>query len=133
MEKLIYLPQYPQIQIITSALVLQREAKIYFDDFENNKYELHFPIIYDFRQCVEAAFISRRFKFNVHDKINFAVFRVENSDWISNFISDSDGVYGERQNDFQHYIIFESIDTRIEILATQQPKLLKLDSFHQKH
>lgn len=133
MEKLIYLPQYPQIQMITSVLVQQREVKIYFDDFENNKYELHFPIVYDFRQCIEEAFISRKFEVNVNDEINFAVFSIENSDWINNFISATDGVYGESPNDFQHYIIFESIDTRIEILATQQPKLLKLDSFHQKY
>lgn len=128
-DKLIYLPQYPQIQTITSVLVLQREVKIYFDDFENNKYELHFPTIYDFRQCIEEAFISRRFEAHIDDKINFAVFRVENSDWINKFISDSDGIYGENQYDYQHYIIFESVDTRIEVLATQPPNILKIASF----
>ena len=126
MEKLTRLSNFPQIKTITSALVLQSEAKIYFDDFENNKYEVHFPIVYDFRQCVEVAFISRKFQFCPENKFVFSGFRVEDSDWIKSFIESSDGAYGDNLNDYQHFIMFDSIDARIEIIATRTPVISKI-------
>ena len=126
MERLIRLNEFPEVQEITSALVLESEAKIYFDDFENNKYELHFPIVYDFRQCVEVAFIARKFEFYEDSNIKFALYRVENSEMIKKFISDSDGAYGQNAGDFHHYIIFDSIDTHIEIISTKVPQILKI-------
>ncbi|WP_305133670.1 hypothetical protein [uncultured Clostridium sp.] len=126
MEKLIDLLNLPEIKTITSTKVLQREAKIYFTDFENNNYEIYFPIIFDFRQCVEAAFISRNFNTKFSDEIKFSIYLVENSDWVNNFIKSSDGVYGENINDFKHYILFESIDTRIEVITTCSFEITKL-------
>ena len=126
MEKLIDLLNLPEIKTITSTKVLQREAKIYFTDFENNNYEIYFTSIFDFRQCVEAAFISRNFNTKFSDEIKFSIYLVENSDWVNNFIKSSDGVYGENINDFKHYILFESIDTRIEVITTCSFEITKL-------
>lgn len=125
MEKLISVPDSPRIEVITSALVLQQEAKIFADSFDGKKYEIYFPNIYDFRQCVEAAFISRKFESDA-DKQNFAVRTVENSDWIRSFIRSSCGVYGEKESDFIHYILFDSIDTIIEIIATKPPVISEM-------
>ncbi|WP_124101379.1 hypothetical protein [Ruminococcus sp. Marseille-P6503] len=127
MENLIDLLNYPEIKTITSVKVLQREAKIYFDDFENNKYEIYFPNVFDFRQCVEAAFISRVFKLKSKSDIKFSIYLVENSDWIINFIKSTDGVYGEDKDDYKHFILFESTDTRIEVITNSLPQIFKLN------
>ena len=125
MEKLIPLNDMPNIEYISSALVLQSEARIRFDDFDKNSYELYFPDVYDFRQCVEAAFISRKFDDKADDRRKCSVFLVENSELIKSFITGSDGVYGDKESEYCHYIIYDSIDTIIEIIAVKPPLLSK--------
>ena len=115
MENLIDLLNYPEIKTITSVKVLQREAKIYF------------PNVFDFRQCVEAAFISRVFKLKSKSDVKFSIYLVENSDWIINFIKSTDGVYGEDKDDYKHFILFESTDTRIEVITNSLPQIFKLN------
>ncbi len=121
MEKLVPLNDMPNVEHITSASVLQGEAKIHFENFDKICYELHFPIVYDFRQCVEVAFIARKFEGNTEDRRKYSVFLVENSEWIKSFISSSDGVYGYNEGEYLHYIIYDAIDTIIEIIATKPP------------
>ncbi len=125
MEKLIPLKDMPNIEYISSALVLQREVRVYFDDFDKKSHELHFPDVYDFRQCVEAAFIARKFDDDADDRRTYSVFLVENSQLIKRFINSSDGVYGDRESEYRHYIIYDSIDTIIEIIAAKSPLLSK--------
>lgn len=125
MEKLIPLKDMPNIEYISSALVLQGEARIYVDDFDKNSYELHFPDVFDFRQCVEAAFIARKFDDKEDNRRMYSVFLVKNSELIKSFITNSDGAYGDSENEYRHYIIYDAIDTIIEIITTATPTIAR--------
>ncbi len=126
MEKLIHISKFPKIKTITSACVLQREATVYFEDWETNKYEIHFPVAFDFRQSIEAAFLGRKFDLCSNRETHSSLFLVENSDWIEKFIKLSDGIYGDDSSSYMHFLLFDSVDTYIEIITTDNPSLAKI-------
>ena len=99
-----------------------REVEIFFTSDDKKKYMLYLEDVWDMRVAVENAFLAREFKRNV-EQIS-SILLVENSEYIKYFERQVCGTYPT--DELKHYILFDKIDTVIEVLMLKEPVLVKL-------
>ena len=107
-----------QIEIINCFEGGNRELNVFFTNTKNEKQKLYFDFVFDFRYAIENAFLNRDF----FRKEYSSIYIVENSDYIKYFSNQVCGTYSIEN--LNHYIIFDSIDSGLEILTTKEPVLL---------
>jgi len=113
-----------QIEIVDSFIGGNQELKIYFTDKEKSKWLLYFDLVWDFRYAIENAFLGkcaymRQQKYAwIEDS---SIYIVENSKYIKYFEEQVSGTCPS--DDLKHFLIFDEIDTGIEILACKEPVL----------
>ena len=90
-------------------------------DNDKRKYVLTFDSIDDLRYAIENAFISRVSKVSREILESNSIFVVEESEYLKNFKYGVDGTIPIE--DMKHFLIFDSIDTGIEILTNREPVL----------
>lgn len=80
--------------------------------------------MWDIRCSIENAYIERASKFR-HDEIEkSSVLLIQNSNYIQYF---EEQVSGTRPvNEIKNYILFDSVDTIVEILTLKEPVLVKI-------
>ena len=100
--------------------------EVYFTSTDNTKYRLVFDSVWDIRCAIENAYIDRSTKFSHKEIQKSSVLIVQNSETIKYFQKQ---VSGTRPTDeIKNYILFDSIDTVIEILTLKEPNLIKIKS-----
>jgi len=112
-----------EIELIESFSGGNRECTVYFVDKQNRKGKLAFTNVFDFRYAIENAFIDRfsNIPQNIHGKNS--IYIVGESDYKSNFENQVSGTIPV--DNIRHFVIFDVIDTGIEILTNQDPILSK--------
>jgi hypothetical protein len=88
------------------------------------KYKITFDFVWDIRCSIENGYIDRFTKFQREAKENSSVLLIEDSDYLNYFEKQLSGTLPI--NNVKSYILFDSIDTVIEVLALNEPLLSKL-------
>ena len=98
--------------------------EVFFISKENIKYKIIFDFVWDIRCSIESAYIDRSSKFCHNERQKSSVLLMKDSDYIKFF---EDQVSGTRPVDeIKNYILFDSIDTVIEVLTLKEPVLKKI-------
>jgi hypothetical protein len=113
-----------QIERICEASGGDHECTIFFFNEKKRKYALHFSIVFDLRYANEAAFGSRVAKQPWPDPAVMAgIYTVEDSDYLKFFEDQTSGTVPWLEN-IRHFILFDTIDTAIELLAYRDDPVL---------
>ena len=88
------------------------------------KCKLSFDSVWDFRCATENAYIDRGSKFSHEEEEKSSILLIENSDYIKYFEEQSSGT--RPMNNLKDYIIFDAIDTVVEVLTLKEPTLTRL-------
>jgi hypothetical protein len=111
-EQIVYGCQECEVRIIDSN---KRTGRIVFDH------------VYDLRCSIEDGFLLRFDSIPVDILRNNSIHVVNNSEYIAYFDRQAVGVVPVSEMGFRHYVIFDALDTGIEILATCEPTLIWSD------
>jgi hypothetical protein len=101
-----------------------REFEIYFSDSVRNKFKLQFNNVLDIRYSVENGFIDRISNMPVDILENNRIFVLTDSSYFNNFTFQISGTIPTEN--IKHYLLFDRVDTGIELLTTSEPSLKKL-------
>jgi hypothetical protein len=125
MGKLVNCEIILDIELIEKISGGNQRFEISFTTQAKDEYVLIFDFVWDMRYSIENGYIDRFYKFIRDVQEVSSVLLVENSDYIKYF---ENQVSGTRPiDDIKNYIIYDSIDTVIEILTIQAPTLIKLN------
>lgn len=98
--------------------------EVFFVSSDKIKYKIIFDFVWDFRCSIENAYIDRASKFCHNEREKSSVLLVKDSNYVKYF---EEQVSGTRlTNDIKNYILFDSIDTVIEVLTLKEPVLMKI-------
>ena len=124
METLVNCDITVDIESIDSVSGGNQEYEVHFTTTDNVKYILVFDCVWEFRCAIENAYIDRATQFKHREIQKSSVLLVENSEYIKYFAKQ---VSGTRPIDaVKNYIIFDSVDTIIEVLTIKEPILIKI-------
>ena len=124
METLVNCNIITEIESIDNVSGGNQEYEVYFTSSDKEKYKLVFDYVWEFRCAIENAYIDRASKFNHAEIQKSSVLLVQNSQYIKYF---GKQVSGTRPLDaIRDYIIFDSIDTIIEVLTVKEPMIIKI-------
>ncbi|MFD2131022.1 hypothetical protein ACFSKI_07215 [Pseudogracilibacillus auburnensis] len=112
------------IELIEEIKGSNREFEIYFSNSVNNKFKLQFNNVFDIRYSVENGFIDRVSKMPVDILRNNRIFMLKNSSYFNNFTYQISGTIPT--DNIKHFLLFDRVDTGIELLTTSDPILTKL-------
>lgn len=110
-----------QIKLIESFSGGNRECILRFVDKQNRKGRLTFANIFDFRYAIENAFIDRfsNIPKGIHGKNS--IYIVDDSNYKIDFENQVSGTIPVET--ICHFVIFDEVDTGIEILTNQDPMI----------
>ena len=124
METLINCNINIKISYIEKIVAKNQRCEMYFRDIDGIEFLLEFDFVWDLRSCIENALIERCSKFIHEEQIDSDVLIVKESEYIAYFATQ---VSGTRPLDNLHeYLIFDSVDTIVEVLTNREPILIKL-------
>lgn len=119
-----------EIEFIDHFVGGNQELRVFFTDEQRaiegentEKYELFFDSVWDFRYSIENGFIGRCPEMDHIGSraVYTSIYLVENSKYIKYF---EQQVSSTRPiDDLKHFIIFDGIDTGIEVLSNAEPIL----------
>lgn len=98
--------------------------QVFFTAINQIKYRIVFDFVWDFRCSIENAYIERSSKFGHNEKEKSSILLIQNSNYVKYFEKQVSGTrpIGELKN----YILFDCVDTIIELLTLKEPVLIKI-------
>jgi hypothetical protein len=124
MEKLINSDLIIDIECIEMISGANQCFEIVFVANDKTKYKIAFDFVWDMRYSIENGYIDRASKFLHTEKEKSSVLLIENSEYVKYFEKQ---VSGTRPIDsIKNYILFDSIDTVVEVLTIKKPVLTKI-------
>ncbi|AEV69356.1 hypothetical protein [Acetivibrio clariflavus] len=127
MEKLKNCRIVIDIEEIESISCTNREFEVLLMSKDKKKYKIVFDYVLDMRYSIENASIDRfcNFRKNISENlIDNSFFIVENSEYIKYFKNQVSGTIPA--DNITHYILFDKVDTVIDILTEKEPILLSI-------
>jgi predicted cupin superfamily sugar epimerase len=109
------------IEFIAHFIGGNQELTVIFEDADKERGELYFEFVWDFRYANENAFIGRNYD---RSEIS-SIYLVENSKYIKYFEQQVSSTLPVE--DLKHFLIFDKIDTGLEVLTSAEPILRKVD------
>ena len=98
--------------------------EVFFVSSEKIKYKIIFDFVWDFRCSIENAYIGRAAQFCHNEREKSSVLLVKDSVYVKYFEEQMSGT--RPINEIKNYILFDSIDTIIEVLTLKEPVLMKI-------
>lgn len=124
MEKLENCKFIIDIETIDRIMSGNQLYEIYFTSTNKIKYKFVFNFVWDFRCSIENAYIDRFTKFCHNEKEKSSILLIKNSNYVKYFEKQ---VSGTRPiNEIKNYILFDRVDTIIEVLTLEEPVLIKI-------
>ncbi len=124
MEKLENCEFIIDIETIDRIMSGNQLYEIYFTSTDKIKYKFVFNFVWDFRCSIENAYIDRFTKFCHNEKEKSSILLIKNSNYVKYFEKQ---VSGTRPiNEIKNYILFDRVDTIIEVLTLEEPVLIKI-------
>ncbi len=112
------------IEFIEMVSGANQYFEIVFLTCEKTKYKIIFDFVWDLRYSIENGYIDRSSKFLHEEREKSSVLMIENSEYVKYFESQ---VSGTRPTEgIRDYILFDSVDTVVEILTIKEPVLIKI-------
>ncbi|WP_027621741.1 hypothetical protein [Acetivibrio clariflavus] len=113
-----------EIELISGA---NREFEVLLMTKDKKKYKIVFDYVLNMRYSIENASIDRfcNFRKNISENlIDNSFFIVENSEYIKYFKNQVSGTIPA--DNITHYILFDKVDTVIDVLTEKEPILLSI-------
>lgn len=124
METLVNCNIIVDIELIEKIVVKEQTCEITFSAVDKVKYKVVFNSVWDCRYAIENAYIDRGSKFLHNERKKSSILLVKDSEYIKYFEKQ---VSGTRPTwELKNYIIFDKVDTVVEVLALSEPKIVKL-------
>ena len=124
MEKLVNCNIVIDIELIELISGGNQDFEVVFSTKDKERYKIVFTFVWDMRYTIENGCIDRFYRFERDCRQNSSIVSVENSSYIKYF---EQQVSGTRPiQDVKDYIIFDAIDTVLEVLTPVEPVLVKL-------
>lgn len=83
-----------------------------------------FDFVWDMRCSIENAYIDRSTKFLHSERERSSILIILNSKYVKYFEQQSSGTRPIDQ--LKNYILYDSVDTVVEILSIKEPELIQL-------
>ncbi|MBD5470023.1 MAG: hypothetical protein HDR19_02585 [Lachnospiraceae bacterium] len=112
------------IEMIDNIQGGNQSYEIFFSSKDKSKYKIVFDSVWDLRCSIENAYIDRFSKFCHNEEQESSVLLIQNSDYIQYFEKQVSGT--RPVSGLKDYILFDSVDTVMEILTLKEPILVKL-------
>jgi hypothetical protein len=114
-----------QIEHIYRFSCAGRECAIFFSDKKERKYALRFRF-FDFRYAIENAFLGRPANWEATDSDRMThIYAAEDSGYIKYFEEQCGKTFPV--DGIRHLLLFDRIDTGIEILTDSDPVLTEIE------
>lgn len=124
MESLVNCGIVIDIESIDKIVAGSQIYEVFFTTTNQIKYKIVFDFVWDFRCSIENAYIERSSKFCHYEKKKSSIFLIENSNYVKYF---EEQVSGTRPvGELKNFILFDSVDTIIELLTIKEPVLIKI-------
>ncbi|HNX29824.1 MAG TPA: hypothetical protein PKN87_10520 [Syntrophomonadaceae bacterium] len=124
MEKLINCNIIIDIESIEMVSGANQYFEMVFLTSEKTKYKIIFDFVWDLRYSIENGYIDRASKFLHEEREKSSVLMIENSEYVKYFEGQ---VSGTRPTaGIRDYILFDSVDTVVEVLTIKEPVLIKI-------
>lgn len=91
---------------------------------DKTKYKIIFDFVWDLRYSIENGNIDRTSKFLHEEGEKSSVLMIENSEYVKYFENQVSGT--RPTEDIRDYILFDSVDTVVEVLTIKEPTLIKI-------
>lgn len=124
MEKLLNCDLIVDIERIDSISGANEAYEIFFTAKNRKKFKLAFDFVWDIRCAIENAYIDRFSKFDKSAVKASSVVLIQDSEYIKYFAEQSSGT--RPINDLKDYLIFDAVNTVIEVLSAEGPALIEL-------
>lgn len=110
------------IECINQIISGNQVCEIYVTLTDQTKCKIKFDYVWDYRCAIENAYINRASRFSHAEKKKSSMLLIENSNYIYFF---EEQVCGTRSTkELKNYILFDKIDTVIEVLTEEEPELI---------
>ena len=124
MEKLVNCNWIVDIEVISKITGGAQTYEIEFGSSDGKAYKLTFSTVWDIRCMIENACLDRSTKFCHHEQSKSSILLIQNSAYLEYF---KHQVSGTRPTDeLKDYIIFDKVDTIIEVLTIDDPVLAEI-------
>ena len=123
-EKLINCNIIIENELIDKIVGGNQFYEIYFTTTNKEKYKISFDCVWDIRIAIENAYIQRNFEFQNGTQKKSSVLIVQNSKTIQDFEKQVSGT--RTITNLKNYIIFDKVDTIIEVLTVEEPVLKQI-------
>lgn len=127
MERLVNCEHILDIALIENISGGNQKFDIFFVDKNSKRYKLSFPRVWDMRYSIENGYLERfcRFRENLPDGIiDNGIYIVEDSNYMKYFEKQVLGSLPTE--DIVDYLLYDEIDTTIEILALAPPEIIEV-------
>ena len=124
METLLNCDIVIDIERIDKIVAGNQSYEIFFSTTNRIQYKLIFDFVWDFRCSIENAYIDRASKFRHNERIKSSILLIQNSNFIKNFEQQASGT--RPIDELKNYILFDCVDTIIELLTLKEPVLIKI-------
>lgn len=98
--------------------------EVFFTATNKIKYRIVFDFVWDFRCSIENAYIERSSKFCHNEKEKSSILLIQNSNYVKYFEKQISGT--RPIDELKNYILFDCVDTIIELLTLKEPVLIKI-------
>lgn len=112
------------INCIDKILAGNQRCEVFFTSANKTKYKIIFDFVWDFRCSIENAYIERSSKFCHKEKKKSSILLINNSNYIKYFEEQISGTLPISK--LKNYILFDSVDTIIELLTLKEPVLMEI-------
>lgn len=124
MESLVNCDIVINIESIDKIVAGNQLYEVYFTTTDQVCYKIVFDFVWDFRCSIENAYLERSSKFCHNEKERSSILSVQNSNYVKYF---EEQVSGTRPiNEIKSFILFDCVDTIIEVLTIKEPVLVKI-------
>lgn len=124
METLLNCDIVIDIESIDKIVAGNQRYEVFFTTTNQIRYKMVFDFVWDFRCSIENAYIDRFSKFCHNEKKKSSILLIQDSNYIKYF---EEQVSGTRSiSKLKNYILFDCVDTIIELLTLKEPVLIKI-------
>ena len=123
-EKLINCKIIIEIELIDKIIGGNQYYEIYFSTTNNKKFKITFDYVWSIRSSIENAYLKRNHEFQNNTQEKSSVLIIEDSKTIQDFENQVSGTRPTKK--LKNYIIFDKVDTIIEVLTEEEPNLIKI-------
>jgi hypothetical protein len=124
MEKLVNCHIKLDIELIEKITGGNQELEVIFLTKDKKRHKIYFDCVWDIRYSIENGYIDRFSKFIRDVKEPSSMVLVEDSKYIKYFEQQASGT--RPVDELKDYIMFDAVDTVVEILTLKEPVLEQL-------